>query len=170
MNYKLIGAMCVILACGGVGFMMATQYVMQIRALADTIAVINYMESEIQYRCTPLPALCRQAAAQVSGRLHLVFAGLADELEAQVAPNVELCMISVLDKLNITCESIREILLRLSYNLGNFDMVGQLKALENARNLCREDLKQLQQGKRERIRSYQTLGLCAGAAIAILLV
>ena len=170
MNYKLIGAICVIVACGGAGFTMAMQYISRIRVFADMIILLNYMESEIQYRRTPLPFLCRQAAEQVSGKLRLVFNSLADELEAQIAPNVELCMTTVVDKLGITDVSIRTTLLGLSSNLGKFDTEGQLKALEYARSSCSENLKRLQMGREQRIRSYQTLGLCAGAAIAILFV
>ena len=170
MNYKLIGAVCVIVACGGAGFLMAANYISQIQTLTDMIVILNYMENELQYRCTPLPSLCKYAAEQVNGKLGLVFAHLADELEEQVSPNVELCMISVLDRLNITIGSMHSILIDLGRNLGKFDMEGQLRALESARKMCSEDLKQLQMGKRERVRSYQTLGLCTGAAIAILFV
>ena len=55
-------------------------------------------------------------------------------------------------------------------NLGKFDMSGQLRGLENARNVCRENLELLMYNKDRRLRSYQTLGLCAGAAVAILFV
>ena len=170
MNYRLIGAICVIVSCGGAGFIMAAQYISQIRALTDLVVVLNYMENELQYRCTPLPELCRCAAQQVNGKLGYVFTYMADELESQVSPNVELCMISVLDKLTINYGSLHTILLDLSRNLGKFDMKGQLRALERARNMCSEVLKQLQMDKRERVRNYQTLGLCTGAAIAILFV
>ena len=170
MNYKLIGSICVILACGGTGIMMAAQYISQIRFFADLIIALNYMESEIQYRCTPLPILCRETAAQVNGRLGFVFNHFADELESQIAPSPALCMNSVLEKLGITDNQIRTTLLGLSSNLGKFDMDGQVRALESARVICSENLKQLQKGKEQRIRSYQTLGLCTGAAIAILLV
>lgn len=170
MNYKLIGAICVIVACGGTGFMMAGHYISQIRQLADMLIAIDYMESEIQYRATPLPLLCRQTSEQVSGRLKLVFLTLADELEAQIAPDVALCMASVLDKLSITQKMMRSVLTGLGNNLGKFDMSGQLRALQNSHNICSDKLKQLQKEREGRIRSYQTLGLCAGAAIAILFV
>ena len=41
MSYKLIGIVCVIVACGGAGFMMAGQYISQIRMLADMIIVLD---------------------------------------------------------------------------------------------------------------------------------
>lgn len=170
MNYKLIGSICVIAACGGAGVMMAVQYISQIRLFADLIIILNFMESEIQYRCTPLPLLCRQAAEQVTGKMRTVFDNLANELEAQIAPNAELCMISVLDRLSITEGTIRTTLMALGSNLGKFDMNGQLRAFESTRNVCSENLKVLQKSRDQRIRSYQTLGLCTGAAIAILFV
>ena len=170
MNYKLIGSICVIAACGGAGVMMAVQYISQIRLLADLIIILNFMESEIQYRCTPLPLLCRQAAEQVTGKMRIVFDNLANELEAQIAPNAELCMISVLDRLSINEDTIRTTLMALGSNLGKFDMDGQVRALESTRNICSENLKLLQMSRDQRIRSYQTLGLCTGAAIAILFV
>lgn len=170
MSYKLIGIVCVIVACGGAGFMMAGQYISQIRMLADMIIVLDYMESEIQYRCTPLTPLCRQAAEQVGGKIHQIFLMLADELEAQISPSVEICMTNTINKLGLHQCVIREILTSLSCNLGKFDILGQVRALENTRNLCSEKLKQLQMQSQSRVRSYQTLGLCAGAAIAILFV
>ena len=170
MNYRLIGAICVVVACGGAGFIMTVQYLLKIQTLTDIVAVLNYMENELQYRCTPLPTLCRSAAKQVNGKIGCIFTYMADELEAQVSPNAELCMMNVLEKLDITCSSLNAILLDLSRNLGKFDISGQLRALECARNICSEELKQLQRDKKNRVRSYQTLGLCTGAAIAILFV
>ena len=76
----------------------------------------------------------------------------------------------VLDKLGATETAWGTILLELGKNLGNFDMAGQLQGLEYARTLCRENLEKLMHNKESRLRSYQTLGLCAGAAIAILFV
>ena len=83
------------------------------------IIILNFMESEIQYRCTPLPLLCRQAAEQVTGKMRIVFDNLANELEAQIAPNAELCMISVLDRLSINEDTIRTTLMALGSNLEN---------------------------------------------------
>jgi len=58
----------------------------------------------------------------------------------------------------------------LGGNLGRFDIPGQLRGLENTRKECCDKLQMLTQNNDSRLRSYQTLGLCAGAALAILLV
>ena len=55
-------------------------------------------------------------------------------------------------------------------SLGRFDLEGQLQGLESVRIYCREQLDELSKDRDVRLRSYQTLGLCAGAALAILFV
>ena len=95
---------------------------------------------------------------------------LAEELEAQISPDAQRCMAAVLDTLADADETLYGILSSLGMSLGRFDMPGQLQGLENSRNACREKLELLKQNKDRRLRSYQTLGLCAGAAIAILFV
>ena len=42
--------------------------------------------------------------------------------------------------------------------------------MEIVRNYCDRELESLGKNGEERLRSYQTLGLCAGAALAILFV
>ena len=170
MNLKIIGAVCVIVACGSCGFLMASQHLAKIRLFRNLISVLDYMQCELQYRCTYLPQLCRQSGEQVNGKIQEVFLLLADELNEQISPNAYRCMAAVLDKLGATETAWGAILLELGKNLGNFDMAGQLQGLEYARTLCRENLEKLMHNKESRLRSYQTLGLCAGAAIAILFV
>ena len=47
---------------------------------------------------------------------------------------------------------------------------GQILGLEAVRSHCRSELDALSANQDERLRSYQTLGLCTGAALAILFV
>ena len=54
--------------------------------------------------------------------------------------------------------------------IGRFDLEGQLQGLESVRVYCRDQLDNLAKDRDVRLRSYQTLGLCAGAALAILFV
>ena len=64
----------------------------------------------------------------------------------------------------------RESLELLGRSLGRFDLEGQLRGLESVRQVCRHGLETLAQNSAIRNRSYQTLGLCAGAALAILFI
>ena len=168
MSIKLFGVICVISGCGGWGFLVAAQYMQRTRLLRCLLGALDYMECELQYRSTALPTLCRQTAEQCSGKIGRLFLLLSEELEAQISPNVELCMASVLTRYSDFPRSVTRLLRSLGNSLGKFDLDGQIRGLDAIRQETRQKLEQLQKNHETRIRSYQTLGLCAGTAIAIL--
>ena len=79
-------------------------------------------------------------------------------------------MAAVLEKAENLDDSIRRILEDFGVNLGRFDLEGQLQGIAHSKLSCHDLLERLVRNKDNRIRSYQTLGLCAGAALAILFV
>ncbi|MBQ6840196.1 MAG: stage III sporulation protein AB [Oscillospiraceae bacterium] len=160
--------MLVLLGCGGFGFKIAAFHMKEINTLRKLTGILDYMECELQYRATPLPLLCRQAAGEVSGVLSCVFLALAQTFEDHLSPNVSTCMDSVLKKYSQLPELSRTALEQLGQSLGRFDIEGQLKGLEAVRQTCRRMLEELERNKDVRLRGYQTLGLCAGAALAII--
>jgi len=170
MSLKILGAICVVAGCGACGFMMAAHHIGKIRKLQIFLSAVDFMECELQYRCTTLPNLCRQAAQVSQGIVKQVLIMLADELDAQIAPNVQRCLAAVMAKSSGFDRPLQEAFTELGKNLGKFDLAGQIKGLQSTRKFCEEILQQLMQNKDSRLRSYQTLGLCAGAAIAILFV
>lgn len=170
MTLEILGAVFVITACGSVGFKIAAAYRREERTLRNLIMILDYMECELQYRMTPLPALCRQASAESGGVLSNLFLQLSAELEDQISPDVDRCMHAALNKVTNIPRITLEALKRLGHSLGRFDMDGQLRGLESVRQDCRRNLKQLEQNGDTRLRSYQTLGLCAGAAMVILFI
>lgn len=170
MNYKWIGAILVMLGCGGFGFSLAAAHRREENTLRQLIFALDYMECELQYRLTPLPDLCRQAAGEQRGSIRDVLLNLSRELDAQVSPDVERCMLAALSCVDDIPKHTREAFTALGKTLGKFDLNGQLKGLEQVRSGCRTQLESLRTNREPRLRSYQTLGLCAGAALAILLV
>lgn len=168
MNYKWIGAVLVIVGCGGFGFSLAASHKREEGTLRQLIRVIQFMECELQYRLTPLPELCRTAGKEVHGALREVLDALAVELESQIAPDAASCMSAALNKCAELPGRTCGILLRLGQSLGRFDLPGQLRGLEAVRSACHLELAALEKNRDSRLRSYQTLGLCAGAALVIL--
>lgn len=169
MMLKGIGALLVVAGCAGVGMKLASTHRREESTLRKLIAALDYMECELQYRLLPLPELCRQTAGECDGILHRVFLSLAVELEQQVAPDATLCLRAALAREKAVPEQTAQALLLLGSSLGRFDLEGQLTGLETVRGECRSRLTRLTAGGEGRVRSYQTLGLCAGAALAILL-
>ncbi len=168
MSIKLIGAGLIIAGCGSVGFSMASAHRREETALRQLSSALDFMECELQYRLTPLPELCRNAAADCSGCIKDVLLCLASELENQIAPDASACMNAAIAKTAKLPRRVQKNFMELGVSLGRFDLQGQLQGLENARQLCRRDLEELSQNRDVRLRSYQTLGLCAGSALAVL--
>lgn len=166
---RWVGAFLVLLAGGYVGFSIALSHRKEERTFRQIIAAINYMECELQYRLTPLPQLLGQASQETAGIVRNVLAELAFELNNQITPQVSSCMDIVLLKQNDISQNIKEAFSQLGQCLGRFDLQGQLKELDYVRVFCTSHLNDLEANRDARLRSYQTLGLCAGAALAILL-
>lgn len=170
MTVKLIGALCILAGCAGVGFQISANFVKEEKSIRQLISLLDYMSSELQYRLTALPDLCRQASLEAKGPLSRLFLQLSNEMSDQVAPDVSRCMAAALAKVNdippITCQLLQI----LGSSLGRFDMSGQLRGIDCVRAECKRRLDSLTENKDVRLRSYKTLGLCAGAAIVILFI
>lgn len=165
---KWIGAILIIISCGSVGYAMSAAHRREERSLHQLIGALDFMQCELQYRLTALPDLCRLTAGQCSGALRNLFQILACELEDQISPDVFCCMNAALGKVSDLPKQTADALRTLGRTLGRFDLDGQLMGLENARQNCRQTLEKLNTNRDERLRSYQTLSLCAGAALAII--
>ena len=170
MELKLIGALLLVLGGGGVGFTLTAMHQREIRFIRQLLNVITFMECELQYNLTALPSLCRQAPQLCNGPLHEILEILAGELEQQISANAQACMIVVVEKNSDITPHAKECILQLGQSLGAFELQGQLRSLEYTRTICTNKLNLLETDKEVRLRSYKTLGLCAGAALAILLI
>lgn len=166
MSVKYAGALLVIAGCGGFGLSMAAAYRREEQLLRQLRDILQFMYCELQFHLTPLPELCRKAGANTKGGVGKVFLRLADRLEER-SGDVSACMDSAAASPELT-PRIRELLEKLGRTMGCFDMEGQLRGLEELRSLCIRELEELSTGREDRLRSYQTLALCAGAALVIL--
>ena len=170
MTFKILGVILVMIGCGGVGFRIAAIHRYEEKSLRQLIGILDFMECELQYRLTPLPELCRQAASTCTDSPFAVFTELALEMESQINPDVDRCMAAALEKTKNIPPITRNKLIQLGKSIGRFDLNGQLKGLEAVRQECRRNLESLCTNQDNRLRSYQTLGLCAGAALVILFI
>lgn len=165
-----LGAAFLIMGCGSAGFIMAgrdRKSVEQMRALID---ILNFCHCELSYRLTPLPELCRGAAGLGKGEVHRVFSKLAQELENQILPDAGCCMTAALSACPSVSQRVCEHLTGLGQALGQFDLEGQLRGLEGIRERCVRVAAAMEETLPQRQRTYRTLGLCAGAAMAVLFI
>lgn len=170
MNIRILGALLVIAGCGSFGLKVAANHIYQEKTLRCFVRALDYMECELRYRLTPLPVLCEQTGQICNGVVREFFLDLSQEMEAQISPDVECCIEAVLSRRAGLPKATYEAIVLLGQSMGKFDLEGQLKGLDAVRQNCRRRLDELTHNKDSRIRSYQTLGLCTGAALAILFI
>lgn len=168
MYIKIIGAVLIIGCCGGYGMLLAVSHRREVSLLRQLLHLLELMRAELEYRLTPIPDLCRVCAADASETLSGVFLKLADNLEGQAAPDVQSAMALTLQKKSLPLVTAQQLKL-LGQTLGRFDLQGQLRGLALCKQECEHQLNELEYNQQQRLRSYQTLGFCAGAALAILL-
>lgn len=170
MTGKIIGAVLIIFGCGSFGFSITAGIRTEEHSLRQLINILDYMQCELQYRMTPLPDLCHLAAQEQKNRIGKFFYYLSTELENQVSSDVSGCvhnaLLCVPDMPGRTVKALN----LLGMSLGRFDAQGQINGLETVRGFCRSELEAMSVNREGRLRSYQTLGICAGAALAILFV
>ena len=170
MDYKWFGALLIVTGCGGFGFSLAANHRRQENALRKLIGILDYMTCELQFHIIPLPELCFAAGREAGGALGTIFKDLGQALDNCCNADVSDCLEDVLKQHSQLPDLTRDNLILLGHSLGRFDLPGQLKGLEAVRRSCRLSLESLSENREMRMRNYQTLGLCAGAALAIILI
>lgn len=170
MDFKWIGAILIMVSCSGCGFVIAAGKRKEEGLLLQLSGILQYMEADLQYRLTPLPELCRMVAGESKGILQSVFLNLYRELTWQKLPDAGSCMYAALRRTGEIPPRVRRLLVQLGHTLGRFDLPGQLQGIQAVRKHCEESLGAIRKNKDDRLRSYQTLGVCTGAALAIIFI
>jgi stage III sporulation protein AB len=169
MMVRTLGAILIILSCGGFGISLAAAHKAQERAIGELLSALEFMECELRYKLTPLPELCAKAGENCKGIVGEVFRRLSNELTLQTEPDAACCLETAVEYCRVQGQT-REQLLSLGNTLGRFDLEGQLQGIASVHSACERTLEQLSNNREMRLRSYQTLGLCAGAALVILFI
>lgn len=170
MIIRWIGAILIVAGCGSFGLFYASSHRRAVLLLRQLICSIEYMERELKYRQLPIPDLLRQTAAISNNGTNTILGELALELDKQTAPDIVVCMENVLNQHSNLPKQVVEAFILLGNGMGHFNLDGQLESLQNVRNECQVALLDMSHNQDVRLRNYQTLALCAGAAVVILLI
>ncbi len=168
MMWKTIGTLLVVLGASGTGLTVALGGRRTLVLARQLRAALEQMKNEISYLQTPLPELMRLLSAQFPGTLSPLFANMAEQLGLRQEASVYAIVRKSLAALPPLPPDISRILLELSHGLGQYDVDGQLRAIELASGQAQELVARCQAEQRGRMRSCCTLGICTGLAIAII--
>ena len=168
MIQKWIGAGLVFAGCTGAGFLKASAYRREERLLADTYRLLEQMENELSFRVSDVYILC-DLSRNFSKELASFYDAVKENLLNQSADTVSDAMEIVCREGNSLPQSVYEMQFLLGQTLGQYDLEGQLREISSVKEICRQKLTALQDNREDKLKSYQTLGLCAGAALALML-
>lgn len=132
--------------------------------------MLSAMHKELEYRLTPLPELCRYASQLWTGKISKVLLCFSEELERDRHLDAVSCMTSAMGKFPDLPPRTRCGLELFGRSVGRYDLAGQLQGLDEVASYCQQELGKLSDNRESRLQSYQTLGLCAGAALVILFI
>lgn len=169
---KTVGALLVVLGTSIVGFGFAAGVRRQARQLAALIASLDYLKSEITYRRTPLSQLFPLLAACAEESAVAEFWRACEkELRKSRTTGVQAAFRAALGSARGLALPVTAVqtLMTLGASLGQFNLEGQARALALARERLAWSLQKLEQGRAARCRSYATIGVCAGMAVAVIL-
>ena len=170
MPIKALGVLLVFAVCGYIGFCAGGNYRRDITVLRQLCNHIEYMICQLQYHRTPLPELFHQLRAEASAPLSQVFGQICSQFSEQTFSNACECMRAAIARTQNLPKMTRACLYELGSTLGRFDLDGQLRGAESVLRHYSAKLVQLEAHQNLHIRSCQIFGLCAGAALAILLI
>lgn len=169
---KGIGALCIVLSTSFVGFGFAGGVRRQARQLTAVLEALGYLKGEIMYRRTPLAQVLALLPAAVSdAAVGAFFRSCARQMQTDRTRSVQSAMRAALSdtpQLALS-QAAQQTLLTLGASLGQFDLDGQCRAIELASARLEAQLSRLEQGRGARCRSYVTIGICAGLAVAVIL-
>lgn len=168
MNLRYLGAILLFSGCCGCGFWFAWNQKRETVALRELESVLEWMICQLEYHMTPLPELIR-SVAQRYPMYRRVFAAFADQMESFTLSDVGACMENAIRSTTGIHPKIASYLQTLGNDLGSFALTGQVMQLRSLQQTCAADRAKQEVGQDARLRSYRTLGICAGLALAILL-
>ena len=141
------------------------------RQQAQTLAFIDAVlriRHELQYRLTPLPDVFLALQESREAAVAAFFSGLAGSLSAADTCTVGYACRQALRRTDGLCipTGVRTALMSLFDTLGKYNLDGNLQALGR----LREEARQLQGSAAARCKTYVTLGVCTGLAVAVILI
>ena len=165
---KWIGAGLILLGAGGFGVGKAAKFYRQMRQLRSFSNALEILKCELNYTLLPLPELCRVTAERSERVCACVLREYARLLE-QGSPR-KMAAAACLEN-NALClpEEAQTALLDLFSSMGRYDLDGENRLLSRTQLRLEAAIRTGEAEKRPMVKGYAALGLCTGAALAILL-
>lgn len=136
--------------------------------LEELLLILEHFVWELETNLTPLSLCCQAAAGCGRGQMADLFRRLSRFLDEGRGADPAACMERLLTQQDLPVQ-LRQRLVQLADTMGRYDLSGQIAGIHAVQELCRRDLHTLEEERTKTVKSCRALGLCTGAAVAILL-
>lgn len=165
---KLAGVIFILASAWSVGCRFSSAMRSRCELVKRFMDALQILRNELSFLGTPLSDAFRAVAASSVGYWGQVFEDMASRMERErwltPATAAEEAVASIKD------EPASHIMVELAAKLGSYDLEAQLCGIDCALDTARSLLRELEEEKKIRSKTYKTLSICTGAAIAILLI
>lgn len=168
---KMIGLSMILAASSAMGLRLAATAKRQQTQTLALIDAILRLRHELQCSLTPLPQAFSLLSRSENREIGAFFGNIATRVQCADGCAVGFACRRALTKTAGLClpEAARQALISLFDTLGKYDLEGNLQALDLALSRLREQARTLRDQVRGRCRTYLTLGVCTGLAVAVIL-
>lgn len=169
---KLAGILIIVLSAGSVGFRIAAALRRRCSLLRQLLSSLQILKNEITFCGTPLPQAFALMAVSSQGGPERLFSSVARQMERRRWLTLSGAMEQALSEEEELGRdtALRDVFMRLAAGLGKYDRDHQLQTMEMAAADLQRLLQEAEREQNLRSRTYRTLGICAGLAMAILLI
>lgn len=169
---KLVGMVFIMVSAGSVGIRIAVSLRKRCALLRQLLTAVQILQNEISFCGTPLPQAFALAAVSAEGVVERLCSAVAKEMDQRrwITPQAAMERAWKAEPDLAQELVLHEVLLTLAAGLGKYDRDSQIQTLERTKSRLEELLRTAEQERSIRSRTYETLGICAGLAMAILLI
>jgi len=168
-----MGALCIFVGCGYLGFKVGDQYRQRTEILRYLQNGFNLLETEISYSSTPLPLALTRIAEKMRGLSQIPFAHAAKLLKHNQGLTAAEAWEEGVSCLALEFPLSREeisILVLFGHGLGCSAREEQMKNIVLAREQLRMAERAAEEARMKNQRMWQYMGLCTGGIIVLVLI
>ena len=172
MLLRLIGALAVVIGCGGLGLYYSLRDGFRINELQEFKKALLILSSEIEYMRAPLNIACANIAKRTEHVISAMFTHFAELLtnnDGETAYQLWLvAMAGIKEKSNMPTEDF-SVIDGFGKTLGYLDKQMQQNAISYAIDYTEEKVAMLQSNSDKSKRMYRSLGIICGLLITVVL-
>ena len=169
---KTFGVVIIVVSAASFGFQYAASVRRRCQMIGQLLLALRLLKSEISTHGTPIPQAFGFLAAATNGSTADYFSDAAKEMARKRWLSADASLRGAEDKLKELQrdDPVKTVLHELGAGLGRFDLESQLNGIQCAIARLEQIQHDAEKDKTVHCRTYRTLGICVGLALAILLI